>query len=320
MRKRKWIVGSRQSALALTQTQQVLQQLQTVSISHGFDYDFEIRPIVTKGDQVIDISLSKIGGKGLFVKEIEQSLLDRETDFAIHSMKDMPSINPDGLTIACIPLREDPRDAWISSRGTSLQDEPQGALIGTSSLRRACQLLAYRGDLTIHPLRGNIDTRLKKMDHSKFNGIVLAAAGLRRMGWEQRITELIPIEICLPAVGQGALALQCREDEYELIEFLQLIHHEHTAIAVTAERAFLNMLQGGCQIPIGGYATVEQTSSSEQRIILTGMVGSLDGRTILKQQCIGTQARDLGVQLGVKLLKQGAEQILAQAKADAQDE
>jgi hydroxymethylbilane synthase len=320
MRKRKWMVGSRQSALALTQTQQVLQQLKTISISHGFDYDFEIRPIVTKGDQMIDISLSKIGGKGLFVKEIEQSLLDRETDFAIHSMKDMPSINPDGLTIACTPLREDPRDAWISSRGTSLQDEPQGALIGTSSLRRACQLLAYREDLKIHPLRGNIDTRLKKMDHLKFNGIVLAAAGLRRMGWEQRMTELIPTEICLPAVGQGALALQCREDDVELIEFLQLIHHEPTAIAVTAERAFLDVLQGGCQIPIGGYAMVEQTSSIEQRIILTGMVGSLDGRTILKQQCTGTQARDLGVQLGVMLLKQGAEQILAQAKADAQDE
>ncbi|WP_309120536.1 hydroxymethylbilane synthase [Paenibacillus sp.] len=309
---RKWIVGSRQSALALTQTNQVLDALRDLGRRHGMPCEFEVRKIVTKGDRILDVTLSKVGGKGLFVKEIEQALMDKEIDFAVHSMKDMPAALPEGLIVGCVPEREDPRDAFIAKAGWTLETLPQGARLGTSSLRRSSQMKFRRPDLVVEPLRGNIDSRLKRLETGEFDAILLASAGLRRMGWEDRITEAVPAGVCVPAVGQGALALECREGDEELLALLKLFHHERTAVAVAAERAFLGRLNGGCQVPIGAYATIDDAGD----VTLTGFVGTPDGSTLLRETAIGREPEKLGTAVGETLLARGAARILEEAREE----
>jgi len=297
-----WKVGTRRSMLALTQTKWVVEQLK----KQVPEAEFELKEIVTKGDRILDVTLSKVGGKGLFVKEIEQSLLDGETDFAVHSLKDMPAELPDGLVIGAIPKRVDPRDVLLSREGRKLDELPQGALIGTSSLRRAAQLLAYRPDLRIESVRGNIDTRIRKLTEGNFDAIVLAAAGLERVNWEGEVTQYLPVEISLPAVGQGALAIECRADDEETLVLLKRLDDEPTRLAVSAERTFLHKLQGGCQVPIAAYATVDAG-----RITLTGLVGSPDGKKICKCTVVGSDPREVGKQAADEVLRQGAGEILA---------
>ncbi|WP_018752341.1 hydroxymethylbilane synthase [Paenibacillus sanguinis] len=310
MTKRTIVVGTRQSQLALTQTGQVIEELTALCERHHLPFQFEIRKIITKGDRILDVTLSKVGGKGLFVKEIEQAMLSGEIDLAVHSMKDMPSVLPDGLINGAVPKRVDPRDAFISRTGLHLDKLPEGAKVGTSSLRRASQLQAYRPDLVLEPVRGNIDSRLRKLEEGHFDAIILAAAGLYRMGWEGRITEYLPVDVCLPAVGQGALGIECREDDAEVRHLLSLYNDEETALTVAAERRFLGVLNGGCQVPIGAYATLEHSS---RRISLTGMVGSTDGVTILKEHAEGERPLELGEEVAERLLSLGAADLLKEA-------
>lgn len=313
------VVGSRQSALALTQTGQVIDDLKRLARDHGMEFDFEVKKIVTKGDRILDVTLSKVGGKGLFVKEIEQAMIDGEIDMAVHSMKDMPSVLPEGLTTGAVPRRKDPRDCLISLEADSLDSLPHGAKVGTSSLRRSSQLRAYRPDLQLEWIRGNIDSRLRKLEDGEFQAIILAAAGLQRMGWEDRITSYLSIEACLPAVGQGALGIECREDDAEVLKLLSLYNDEETSRTVAAERKYLSELNGGCQVPIGAYAVLTEAPAGHslegQSIIqLTGMVGSPDGEIVLKESAQGTDPEALGVEVSDKLKAMGAEQILAQVR------
>ncbi|MBD8500799.1 hydroxymethylbilane synthase [Paenibacillus arenosi] len=303
-------VGTRQSALALTQTGHVISALERICREEGLPYTFETHKIVTKGDQILDVTLSKVGGKGLFVKEIEQALFDDHIDMAVHSMKDMPYALPEGLCIGAVPQREDPRDCLIMKEGTSLADLPKGAKVGTSSLRRSCQLQANRPDLNIESLRGNIDTRLKKLESEGFDAIVLAAAGLHRMEWQSKITAYLPTDVCIPAVGQGALAIECRSEDEDLLRLLRHYHCEDTSITVRAERAFLGRLNGGCQVPIGAYATQDDTGV----LTLVGLVGTPDGEMMLSDTLTGTDAEALGVAVAERLLERGAEPILARWK------
>ncbi|MGZ0052687.1 hydroxymethylbilane synthase [Brevibacillus gelatini] len=300
----KWKVGTRRSKLALTQTNWVVQKLKEIAPQA----EFELHEIVTKGDRILDVTLSKVGGKGLFVKEIEQSLYDKETDFAVHSLKDMPAELPEGLVIGAIPKRVDPRDVLLSLDGKTLDELKEGALVGTSSLRRSAQLLAYRPDIQIESLRGNIDTRIRKLEEGNFDAIILAAAGLERVNYEGNISQYLPVEISLPAVGQGALAIECRADDEETLALLKQLDDEPTRLAVTAERSFLHKLQGGCQVPIGAYATVGE----DKQITLTGMVGSPDGKQMFKNTATGRDPLALGVQVAEALLAQGAGEVLAQ--------
>ncbi|WP_068615730.1 hydroxymethylbilane synthase [Paenibacillus tuaregi] len=310
------VVGTRQSQLALTQTDQVIEALKELCAQHALPFQFEIRKIVTKGDRILDVTLSKVGGKGLFVKEIEQAMLDKEIDLAVHSMKDMPSELPEGLMNGAVPRRVDPRDALISKHGHTLDDLPQRAKVGTSSLRRASQLKAYRPDLQIEAIRGNIDSRLKKLETEGFDAIILAAAGLYRMGWEDRITSYLPVDVCLPAVGQGALGIECREDDEEVRHLLSLYNDPETALTVAAERSFLGALNGGCQIPIGAFASLEDAKpeTGGNRIRLTGLVGSPDGSVILKESLDGTDADRLGEEVADLLRSRGAEEILSDVR------
>ncbi|OIJ10591.1 hydroxymethylbilane synthase [Anaerobacillus alkalilacustris] len=300
---RKIIVGSRQSQLALTQTNWVIDQLKKL----GAPFDFEVKKIVTKGDQILNVTLSKVGGKGLFVKEIEQAMLNKEIDMAVHSMKDMPAILQEGLTIGSVPKRVDPRDAWISNNGKGLMEIEAGSVVGTSSLRRSAQVLAKRPDLEVKWIRGNIDSRLRKCREGEYDAIILAAAGLARMGWSANVvTEYISTELCLPAVGQGALGIECRVDDVELKELLNKFTDENTNRCVMAERAFLHKIEGGCQVPIAGYAELNENDE----IVLVGLVGSPDGKVILHERMVGKEAQSLGEQLAVKLLDKGAKEIL----------
>ncbi|GED24872.1 porphobilinogen deaminase [Brevibacillus agri] len=300
----KWKVGTRRSKLALTQTNWVVQKLKELAPQA----EFELHEIVTKGDRILDVTLSKVGGKGLFVKEIEQSLYDKETDFAVHSLKDMPAELPEGLVIGAIPKRVDPRDVLLSLDGKTLDELKEGALVGTSSLRRSAQILAHRPDIQIESLRGNIDTRIRKLEEGNFDAIILAAAGLARVNYEGNISQFLPVEISLPAVGQGALAIECRADDEETLALLKQLDDEPTRLAVTAERSFLHKLQGGCQVPIGAYATVGE----DKQITLTGMVGSPDGKQMFKNTATGRDPQALGVQVAEALLAQGAGEVLAQ--------
>lgn len=305
------VVGSRQSALALTQTNQVIEALEKLAEESGLAFRFEVKKIVTKGDRILDVTLSKVGGKGLFVKEIEQALLSGEIDMAVHSMKDMPSELPEGLVNGAVPLRQDARDCLISREGVDLDGLPHGAKVGTSSLRRSSQLLAYRPDLKLEWIRGNIDSRLRKLETEGFDAILLAAAGLKRMGWEDRITSYLPVEICLPAVGQGALGIECRADDARLLELLRRYQDEDTARTVTAERSLLAALNGGCQVPIGAYAVLLEDG---QTVSLTGLVGMPDGSVLLKETAQGTDPTELGLQVAGKLAAKGADRILEQAR------
>ncbi|MDY8025845.1 hydroxymethylbilane synthase [Paenibacillus polymyxa] len=303
------VVGSRQSALALTQTGHVIEDLNALCAEHGMDLQFVVKKILTKGDRILDVTLSKVGGKGLFVKEIEQAMLAGEIDMAVHSMKDMPSELPEGLVNGAVPRREDPRDCLITLGAKSLEDLPQGAKVGTSSLRRASQIKSMRPDLQLEPVRGNIDSRLKKLETEGFDAIILAAAGLHRMGWKDRITSYIPEEDCLPAVGQGALGIECRASDEELLALLRLYNDRDTSATVAAERTFLGVLNGGCQVPIGAHAVW-----AGQEISLTGMVGSPDGEVILKETLQGNDPQKLGEAVAASLIAKGAEQILAQVR------
>ncbi|NMH69898.1 hydroxymethylbilane synthase [Bacillus sp. RO3] len=306
---RKIIVGSRRSKLALTQTNWVIKQLQALDPS----YEFEVKEIVTKGDQILDVTLSKVGGKGLFVKEIEQAMMDEEIDMAVHSMKDMPAVLPEGLTIGCIPEREDHRDAFISKDHVGLKDLPSGSIVGTSSLRRGAQILSVRPDLEIKWIRGNIDTRLTKLQNEDYDAIILAAAGLSRMGWTSDVvTEFLDPDLCLPAVGQGALSIECRESDGEVLELLSKFACEETTKTVTAERAFLHKMEGGCQVPIAGFAELKENGE----IALTGLVASPDGKTIYKEFMVGRDPVEVGEQVADSLTKQGAKALIDQVKEE----
>lgn len=305
---RKIIVGSRRSNLALTQTKWVIEQLKQAGVKN----EFVIEEIVTKGDRILDVMLSKVGGKGLFVKEIEQALYDKRIDFAVHSMKDMPAVLPEGLIIGSIPVREDYRDALISKNGQKLNELPAGAIVGTSSLRRSTQILAARPDLEIKWIRGNIETRLRKLKEEDYDAIILAVSGIKRVGMDLSIiTEYLDPEVCVPAVGQGALAIECREEDEEIREILSLINDKETAETVTAERTFLNLLEGGCQVPIGGHAYYQ-----EDELVMTALVGTPDGKTILKEVVRGKTPVEVGTEAADLLINQGAKEIVQNAKEE----
>lgn len=306
------VVGTRQSALALTQTGQVIDELKRISEQQGWGYTFEIRKIVTKGDRILDVTLSKVGGKGLFVKEIEQALMDGEIDMAVHSMKDMPYELPEGLMNGATPKRVNPRDCLVTREGGGLESLPQGARVGTSSLRRSCQLKHMRPDLQLESIRGNIDSRIRKLETEGFDAVVLAAAGLTRMGWEDRISALISEDVCIPAVGQGALGIECRENDSQVRELLALLNDRETEITVRAERSFLGTLHGGCQVPIGAYATIISDDGDGPLLELTGMVGSPDGATLLKDVKRGKDPEELGKEVAESLIASGADRILAE--------
>ena len=306
---RKIIVGSRRSKLALTQTNWVISQLKELDSS----FEFEVKEIVTKGDQILDVTLSKVGGKGLFVKEIEQAMLDKEIDMAVHSMKDMPAELPEGLCIGCIPEREDHRDAFISKDHVKLADLPAGAIIGTSSLRRGAQILAQRPDLEIKWIRGNIDTRLGKLETEDYDAIILAAAGLSRMGWTSNVvTEFLDPEVCVPAVGQGALSIECRENDEELLGLLGKFASDQVTKTVTAERTFLHKMEGGCQVPIAGYAELLQ----EEDVKLTVLVASPDGKDIYKETVTGSDPVQVGEEAAALLTERGAKALIDKVKEE----
>lgn len=310
---KKIIVGSRTSNLALTQTKWVIERLKELNLP----LEFEIKEILTKGDRILDVMLSKVGGKGLFVKELELSMLKGEIDLAIHSMKDMPAELPEGLMIASIPKRADHRDALISKKYDSLASMPSGAVVGTSSLRRSAQILAKRPDLEIKWIRGNIETRLRKLNEGEYDAILLAVAGLERMGWsDEMITEYISVDDCLPAVGQGALAVQCRENDEEMKELLAKINDEKTERTVLAERAFLNRLEGGCQVPIAAYAQLV----NDHDVRLTGLVGEPDGTVIISDTLEGNNPEQIGKALAEQLMDRGAKEILERVKEEMDDE
>jgi hydroxymethylbilane synthase len=263
--------------------------------------------IKTKGDILQDVPLAKVGGKGLFVKEIEDALLRSEIDIAIHSMKDIPAELPEGLEIGVVSKREDPRDVLISKDGRSIEDMPNGARIGTGSLRRGFQLRNRFPGMEIIPMRGNLDTRIKKINTENLDGIILAAAGMRRMGWTDRITQFIPLEIMLPAIGQGVLAIELRKNDDDTRNTISFINHPQTWVEVTAERAFLKRLGGGCQLPIAGYGRMQ-----EGDIILRGLLGSLDGKEMIRDEVKGHRedAEALGTLLAERILSKGGQAIL----------
>lgn len=297
------ILGTRGSKLALQQSQWFQARLHEVAP----DVQVTLRKIQTSGDKIVDVPLAKIGGKGLFVKEIEEALLAGEIDLAVHSMKDVPAQLPDGLEILCVPPREDARDALISRDGRRFKDLPQGARIGTASLRRQAQLLNARPDLCIDMLRGNLDTRLRKLKEGQFDAIVLAAAGLHRLAWAQEITEYLDPVVSLPAIGQGALGIEGRGEDHFVRSILDRLNDQTTGTAVTAERAFLYRLEGGCQVPIAAHATL-----SDGQLTLDGLVASIDGKTIIRDEIRGKsgEAYVLGVQLAERLLARGGDKIL----------
>lgn len=303
MKVHKIVIGSRGSQLALWQANWVKAELERL---HS-NVDINIRVITTSGDKIQDVPLAKIGGKGLFVKEIEEALLAKEVDLAVHSMKDVPMEIPAELVVSVITKRESPLDALISKNGERLVNLPQGATIGTSSLRRSSQLLKYRVDFKIHPLRGNVDTRLRKVKTGNYDAIILASAGLNRLGWTSHITEEISEEILLPAMGQGALGIETRLEDTKTYDFISPLNHKQTNYAVTAERALVGRLDGGCQVPIGAYAKIENNLIS-----LKGLVASLDGETIYTSENTGPvdDAINIGQELGSRLLKMGANEIL----------
>ena len=296
-------IATRQSPLALWQAEHIRARLEAL---HA-DLKVELVTFVTQGDKILDTPLAKIGGKGLFVKELEAALLDGRADLAVHSMKDVPMALPEGLSLAVICEREDPLDAFVSNSYNSFDELPQGAKVGTSSLRRKTQILKQRPDLNIIDLRGNVGTRLSKLDSGLYDAIILASAGLKRLGLAERIRHTLQPEISLPAVGQGALGLECRATDQGVLDLILPLLHAETDVCVRAERAFNAYLEGGCQVPIAGYATLNQG-----QIHIEGRVGSVDGVTLLKVQLSGApeQAEQLGVSLAQKLLEQGAGDLL----------
>ena len=295
-------LGSRGSHLALWQAEHIRSEIERET-----GRPVEITKIKTTGDMILDVPLSRVGGKGLFVKEIEEALLSGRIDLAVHSMKDVPTDLPDRLGIVAITRREDPRDAFLSVKYRRLEELPQGGRVGTSSLRRQTQLLGLRPDLRIESLRGNLDTRIRKMEEGLFDAVILAAAGIRRLGWEAKITQYLPPELSLPAIGQGALGIEIRTDDLETREAVSFLNHRDTAYAVRAERGFLKRLEGGCQVPIASFGRTDG-----EAIVLEGLVGRPDGSQILRAGARGTVAdpEGLGVSLAEELLRRGAKEIL----------
>ena len=297
------VIGARGSRLAVWQAEWVQARLNELAP----ELTVTLQRIKTSGDRILDVPLAAIGGKGLFVKEIEEALLREEIDLAVHSMKDVPTILPDGLSILCVPAREDPRDVLVSRDSCSLDQLPKGSRIGTSSLRRQAQLLHYRPDLHIELLRGNLDTRLRKLHNGEYDAIVLAAAGLMRMGWSNKVTEYLPPEVSLPAIGQGALGLEGRRHDRFVQTLVEKLEHRPTRTAVMAERALLKRLEGGCQVPIAAHATVKGDT-----LIMDGLIASVDGQRLIRDTIQGpaSEAQSLGSQLAEKLLAQGGDRIL----------
>lgn len=296
-------IGTRASLLAMTQSTNIKNLIE----AQYPGTTVELVKIITKGDKIVDVPLAKVGGKGLFVKELEEAMLSREVDMAVHSMKDVPSDLPEELHIGVVTKREDPRDAFLSVKYKSVHDLPQGAKVGTSSLRRKAQLFSLRPDLEIHDLRGNLDTRIRKLDEGVYDAIILATAGLNRLQWSHRITAYFSAGEMLPAVAQGAVGIELRKDCAELLAGLAFLQHEETTIAVTGERGFLHRLEGGCQVPIGAHGTV-----AGGQLTLTGLIASVDGKEILRKTVSGpvTEAAPMGVALAEELLNMGGRVIL----------
>jgi len=298
-------IGTRKSMLALTQSNWIKSRIE----SQYPEVKVELVKIVTKGDKIVDVPLAKVGGKGLFVKEIEEALLKNEVDIAVHSMKDVPAELPEELHIGIVTKREDPRDAFISKKYATVADLPQGAKVGTSSLRRKAQLASLRPDLVIEDLRGNLDTRLKKLDDGMYDAIILAAAGLNRMGWSDRVSSYFNRQQMLPAVAQGAVGIELRKSDAELLAGLQFLDDYETTVAVAAERAYLARLEGGCQVPIGGFGHL-----ADGKLVFTGLVASVDGKEIVRRRGEGdpAEAAALGVRVAEELLASGGGAILAE--------
>lgn len=296
-------IATRKSALALWQAEYVKTHLEKLHMG----LTVELVPMSTQGDKILDTPLAKIGGKGLFIKELEVAMAEGRADIAVHSMKDVPVDFPAGFGLHAICERENPYDAFVSNRFTQIDELPLNAVVGTSSLRRQCQLRKLRPDLVIKDLRGNVNTRLAKLDAGEYDGIILAAAGLIRLQMQDRIKQQIPAEISLPAVGQGAVGIECRNDDFELIALLEPLNHRETATRVTAERAMNARLNGGCQVPIGSFAQIINNT-----IHLRGLVGSTDGQTLLQASASAplSEAVSLGQQIAERLLEQGAGEIL----------
>ncbi len=303
-------VGTRGSKLALAQTNWVIEQIK----GHYPHLRVETVIIKTKGDKILDVPLAKVGGKGLFVKEIEEALLREEIDLAVHSMKDVPTELPEGLEIAIIPERESPFDVLISRENISFEDLPPGARVGTSSLRRTAQLRAKRPDLRIENLRGNLDTRLRKLSEGLYEAIIVAEAGLLRLGLGDIPRERFSTEVMLPAIGQGALAIEIRKADTELREGLSFLHHEETAVAVAAERAFLERLGGGCQVPLAAYARLNQ-----RNLVVEALIADPSGEPLLRDQLEGppSQAAEMGRRLAEELLSRGGQKILEKVYGSA---
>jgi hydroxymethylbilane synthase len=297
------IIGTRGSQLALWQAEWVQRQLKQIAP----DISVILKRIQTSGDKIQDVPLAKVGGKGLFVKEIEEALLRKDIDLAVHSMKDLPAVLPSGLHIICVPEREDPRDALLAGDKKKLDALPLGARVGTSSLRRQAQLLHVRPDLQIKMLRGNVDTRLRKLQENHFDAIVLAASGLKRLGWDEHITECLPVDVSLPAIGQGALGIEGREDDGFVRNLVSRLEHQQTRVTVTAERALLKRLEGGCQVPIAGHAVLQG-----ENLTLDGLVISLDGKRYVRYSLSGlmSEAESIGKKVAEGLLDRGAQPIL----------
>lgn len=297
-------IASRESLLAMWQAKHIKSRLNELYPQT----EVSILGMTTRGDQILDQSLSKIGGKGLFIKELEQALEDGRADIAVHSMKDMPMNVPVGFQLAAITEREDPRDAFVSNKYNGLNDLPEGSIVGTSSLRRESQLRAQFPHLQVHPLRGNVQTRLRKLDEDQYAAIILAAAGLKRLELSHRITALLAPEQSLPAVGQGALGIECRDDRPDLVELLRPLHHTQTANCVEAERAMSRVLGGSCQVPLGAFAEI-----IEDKLQLRGFVAHPDGTRMVSDKLSGQPENGiaLGQQLAEMLIKHGADKILA---------
>jgi len=296
-------IGTRGSQLALWQANWVKSELE----KRNAGLAVEIIKIKTTGDKILDVPLAKVGGKGLFVKEIEEALLRGDIDLAVHSMKDVPTDLPAELHLSAITEREDPRDALISKDKRLFNELPERAKIGTSSLRRQAQLLHIRPDFRIQQLRGNLDTRIKKLTTEGLDAIIVAAAGVRRMGWQDKITEYLSIDDSLPAIGQGALGIECRIDDKEINNLLEPFNHPETSVCVKAERAFLKKLEGGCQVPIAAYGIIK-----DKNISLAGLVASVDGTEMHKEKIEGKveDAEKIGIELAEKLLSRGADKVL----------
>ena len=329
LKKNKIAIGTRGSKLAIWQAEWIQAELKKL---HP-DLEIELVKIKTTGDKILDVPLAQVGGKGLFVKEIEEALLRYEVDIAVHSMKDVPTEFPDNLHLKVICKREDPRDALIVSEKLKVKSEkagrgitrsliydlPQLAKIGTSSLRRSCQLLHIRPDLKIEQLRGNLDTRMRKLDEGQFYAIILAAAGVKRLGLQHRLTEILPFEISLPAIGQGAVGVECRVDDAFVNNLIAPLNHSETSICVTAERAFLKRLEGGCQVPIAAHARLERRAEGREQIslhssllIMDGLVGAVNGDRLVNGHIEGESenAEILGIRLAEDILTRGAREIL----------